>query len=230
MDKKTSKARRRSALTKNERYRNMLVTCQKNGIRYRYVLNDVWYASCENMMFIKHDLKKDFIMPLKANRKVALSLSDKQQGIYVKLADVDLEDGALKQIYLEKVDLPLLLAKQVFINEDDSMGVLYLVSSDLTLSHADITTIYQKRWHVEVYHKSLKQNASLSKSPTRTRTTQNNHLFAALCAYIKLESLKIKTRHNHFALKTQIYVSALRSAFDQLQYMKPCSFQHNATA
>jgi hypothetical protein len=230
LDKKTGKARRKSALTKNERYRNMLLTCQKNGIRYRYVLNDVWYASAENMMFIKHELKKDFIMPLKANRKVALSLSDKQRGIYVKLAEIDLEDGALRQIYLEGVDLPLLVSKQVFTNEDGSSGVLYLITSDLTLTHADITTIYQKRWNVEVYHKSLKQNASLAKSPTRTKLTQSNHLFAALCAYIKLESLKIRTKRNHFALKTQIYVCALRSAFDQLHYMNPYSFENNATA
>jgi hypothetical protein len=82
---------------------------------------------------------------------------------------------------------------------------------------------------IEEYHKSLKQHASLAKSPTRTRVTQGNHLFAALCAYIKLELLKVKTKRNHFALKTQIYVQALRSAFDQLQYMNPYSFENLKT-
>ncbi len=230
IDKKSGKARRKSVLTKNERYRKMLFTCQKNGIKYRYVLNDTWFASAENMMFVKHDLDKAFIMPLKVNRKVATSLSDKAQGHYIKLADLDLEEDTLVEIYLEGVDFPLMLTKQVFTNEDGSQGVLYLVTSDLTLAPADITTIYQKRWKVEEYHKSLKQNASLAKSPTRTRVSQSNHLFAALCAYIKLESLKLKTRRNHFALKTKIYFSALRSAFEQLQQMKPCSFDNNASA
>ena len=208
----------------------MLLTCQKNGIRYRFVLNDTWFAAAENMMFVKHDLHKDFIMPLKVNRKVATSLSDKAQGNYIKLADLDIEEDSLMEIYLERVDFPLMLTKQIFTNEDGSQGVLYLVTSDLTVTPAHITTIYQKRWKVEEYHKSLKQNASLAKSPTRTKVSQGNHLFAALCAYIKLESLKIRTKHNHFALKTQIYVSALRSAFDQLQYMKPYSFEHKTTA
>ena len=229
IDKK-GKARRKSTQTKNERYRQMLLTCQKNEITYRYVLNDIWFASAENMMFVKHALNKHFIMPLKANRKVTTSLSDKAQGNYIKLADLDIEEDTLRQIYLEGVDFKLMLTKQVFTNEDGSQGVLYLVTSDLTLAPADITTIYQKRWKVEEYHKSLKQNASLAKSPTRTKVSQGNHLFAALCAYIKLESLKIRTKHNHFALKTQIYVSALRSAFDQLQYMKPYSFEHKTTA
>jgi hypothetical protein len=58
---------------------------------------------------------------------------------------------------------------------------------------------------VEPYHKSLKQNASLEKSPTQTVTTQTNHFFAALCGYIKLELLKSNTKLNHFALKSKLY-------------------------
>jgi len=36
-------------------------------------------------MFIKHDLDKDFIMPLKSNRKVALSLQAKREGQWVRI-------------------------------------------------------------------------------------------------------------------------------------------------
>jgi len=39
--------------------------------------------------------------------------------------------------------------------------VRYLVTSDLTLNAEQIMTIYQKRWKVEEYHRSLKQNVSL---------------------------------------------------------------------
>ena len=86
-------------------------------------------------------------------------------------------------VYLEGVAFALLLVKQVFTNEDDSTGILYLVTSDTTLDGNGITTIYQKRWNVEPYHKSLKQNASLEKSPTQTVTTQTNRFFAALYGY-----------------------------------------------
>jgi hypothetical protein len=65
-------------------------------------------------------------------------------------------------IYLEGVEFPLLLVRQVFTNEDGSTAVLYLVTSDMTLGYENITTLYQKRWKVEEYHKSLKQNASLA--------------------------------------------------------------------
>jgi hypothetical protein len=208
-------------VTKNEIYRQLLRQALHNQIPFRYVLNDVWYASAENMRFVKHELKRDFIMPLKTNRKVALSLEDKQQGQYVRVDTLDLEPDTVVTIYLEGVDFPLHLVKQVFTNADGSTGILYLVTSDLDLTYDGLTTGYGKRWPVEPYHKSLKQNASLSKSPTKTVTTQSNHIFAAVCAYIKLEMLKVATHTNPFALKSQLYLQALRTAFDALQDLQP---------
>lgn len=142
-------------------------------------MNDSWYSSAENMRFVKHTLQKDFIMPLKANRKIALRLADKLAGSYSRVDALVLEPNTVREIYLESVEFPLRFIKQVFVNEDGSTGVQYLVTSDPTLTAGGITTLYRTRWHVEPYHKSLKQNASLSKSPTHTVRTQTNHFFAA---------------------------------------------------
>jgi hypothetical protein len=220
-DKKTGQEKRKSPVTKNEVYRQLLRQVKQNQIPCRYVLNDVWFASADNMKFVKHELERDFIMPLKTNRKVALSLEDKKQGCYVRVDSLALEPDTVLTIYLEGVDCPLYLVKQVFTNGDGSVGILYLITSDLDLTYDGITTIYGKRWNVEPYHKSLKQNASLSKSPTKTVRTQSNHFFAALCAYIKLEMLKVSTKINHFALKAKLYVNALRSAFQTLDTFQP---------
>jgi SRSO17 transposase len=132
-NEKKKKWRRKSPQTKNELYRRMLKACIKNRIEFRYVLSDVWYASSENMRCIKEDLGKEFIMPLKANRKVALSLEAKKRGEYEQVASVELEPGTVREVHLEQVESPLLLVKQVFKNEDGSEGVLYLVSSDTAL-------------------------------------------------------------------------------------------------
>lgn len=221
IDKKTGKQKRRSPVTKNEVYRQLLAQVVRNQIPFAYVVNDVWFASAENMMFVVHDLKKQFVMPLKSNRKVALSITDKKNGHYVSVSDLAIEPNTEITIYLEGVDFALKLVKQVFTNGDGSIGILYLVTSDLDLTYDGMTTIYQKRWNVEPYHKSLKQNASLSKSPTKTVTTQSNHFFASLCSFIKLEMLKVQTRTNHFALKSKLYLQALRTAFDALHQLHP---------
>jgi hypothetical protein len=219
-NEKKGRWQRKSPETKNELYRRMLGACAKNRIEFRYVLNDVWYASSENMRYIKQDLEKEFIMPLKANRKVALSLEAKKRGEYKQVGSLELEPGTVREVYLEQVEFPLLLVKQVFKNEDGSEGVLYLVGSDPTLDYERLTTIYQRRWKVEEYHKSLKSNASLAKSPTKTIRTQSNHVFASIYAFVKLERLKMATSMNHFALRSRIYLKAIQAAYQELQRMQ----------
>jgi len=221
MDPKDGKEKRRSDRTKNEMYRDLLQQAVKNQISFKYVLNDIWFASAENINFVKLTLKKEFVMPLKGNRKVALSKATKQSGRYQRVDTLELEPMQPVIVYLEGVEFALLLTKQVFTNEDGSTGIQYLVTSDTTLAGNGIATIYQKRWNVEPYHKSLKQNASLEKSPTQTVTTQTNHFFAALCGYIKLELLKSDTQLNHFALKAKLYLHAVQSAYATLRELNP---------
>jgi DDE superfamily endonuclease len=221
VDAKTGKEKRRSPHTKNDYYRELLAQTVKNAIPFTYVTNDTWFASAENMLFVKRTLTKEFVMPLKDNRKVALSFEDKVAGRYQRVDSLTLSTNTLYQVYLESVDFPLHLVKQVFTNEDGSTGILYLVTSDLVIVYDRITTIYQKRWNIEPYHKSLKQNAGLERSPTQTVTTQSNHFFAALCAYIKLELLKVSTHLNHFALRSKLYINAIQSAFAMLKQFQP---------
>ncbi len=177
-DKKTGKTKRRDPVSKNEHYQTMLKACVHNQLVFRYVLNDVWFASSENMTLIKTELEKDFVMPVKTNRKVALSEQDKNQGRSQAVETLAMEAGAA---YMEA-------------------GAAYIPLE---------------------YHKSLKQNASLTCSPTRTVRTQTNHLFCSLCAFVKLEALKIRTHCHHFALKNRLYQAALQAAFSQLQKMGP---------
>ena len=220
-DGKKEKWRRKSLKTKNELYREMLSACRSNRLKFRYVLSDVWYSASENMDHIKRKLEKEFIMPLKSNRKVALSSEEtKRRGLYERVALLELEPNTTREVYLEQVGFPLLLAKQVFNNEDGTEGVLYLVSSDVTLDYECMTTIYQRRWKVEEYHKSLKSNASLAKSPTKTIRTQSNHVFASIWALVKLERMKLATSMNHFALRSRLCVKAVQAAFQELQGLR----------
>jgi len=220
-DKKDGKEKRRCPVPKNQYCREMIKQAVVNQIRFRYVLTDVWFASAENMMFIRHEAEKDFVMPVKTNRKIAMTYDDRRHGRYVRTDKAVLMTDTPVEIFMEDIDFPMLMVKQVFANKDGSTGILYLVTSDTTLTYKQITAICRKRWNVECYHKSLKQNASPEKSPTQTVTTQKNHFFASLCGYVKLEILKLSNNLNHFALKTKIYIGALQTAFAELQKLQP---------
>jgi DDE superfamily endonuclease len=221
IDPKTQKEKRRSSVSTNEVGRALIKQAVTNRIPFRFVLFAIWFASAENLVFIKQHQHRDFLCPLKANRKVALSQTDKQQGRSTRVDTLGLEAQATRAVYLEGVAFPLVLAKQGCTNEAGSSGMRYRVSSDTTLSFDDLTTPYHERWGVECSHKSLKQNVALAKSPTQTVTTQTNHFFAALCGLLKLERLKRKTKLNHFALKSKLYLNALQAAFSTLRALTP---------
>jgi hypothetical protein len=119
-------------------------------------------------------------------------------GNFQAIDSLDLQEGTTCRVFLKGLDFPVLLTKQVFKNKDGSSGTLYLVSSDLELDYTQITTIYQKRWKIEEYHKSIKCNTCLAKSPTKTVRTQKNHFFMSIYSYFKLELLSIKSKCNHF--------------------------------
>lgn len=220
IDATTGKEKRVSRTSKNEHFRQLLRFCVKN-VPFRYVFSDVWYASAENMKYIRRDLKRHFIMPLKSNRKVALSAQDKRRGNYVTVETLPLKDSATTVVYVEEVPFPLVLLRQVFTNKDGSTGTLYLVSSDTTLTYDTMTDLYQKRWKIEEYHKALKQQCALTRSPARTVVTQSSHIFCSLCAFIKLEMLRMITSVSYEGLKLNLYLHALKTAFKHLRTLQP---------
>lgn len=218
-DLKTKKQRRKSSVTKNELFLELINQAAKNNVLFEFVLADNWFGSKANMAHIHNDLEKSFIIGIKSNRTLALSENDAKSGRFTKVRDLEIEEDVAHTVYLKGLDFPVRLLKKVFKNENGSTGVLYLVSNDMTSSAERLYEVYQKRWRIEEFHKSIKQNASLAKSPTRTVRTQSNHVFASIIAYCKLEMLKLKTKLNHFALKYKLILRANQIALKELQIM-----------
>ena len=221
LNKKTNTVKRRSPVSKNtlvlERLRTLV---QFNRLVFRYVLWDTWFHSKDNLDFVHHQLNNFFVVALKSNRTVSLNKEGKQQGKFTKIEELDLQPNQTYKVCLKGLDFEVSLIKQVFTNKDGSTGELFLITNDLELNYESICTIYQKRWNVETFHKSLKQNAGLEKSPTKYEVTQSNHIFASMIAYCKLEILKFKENMNHFQLKNRLYIQAVKAAFDELQNIK----------
>ena len=214
-DIKTKKEKRQSPVTKNELLRKMVQQSIHNQLKFKYVLADSWFGSTQNMLFI-HRKKKFFIFDMKSNRKAVLSETQRNNGQWTRIDELDIPVNTPVKVWLKDLEIPLLLTKQVFKNKNQSTGVRFLVSNDFSLSDDDFTTLYKKRWCVEEYHKSLKQNAAIAMSPSRKVKTQSNHLFASILAYVKLEKLKFIQQLNHFAIKSKIYLAATKAAFKEL--------------
>ena len=219
-DVATKKVKRQVSVSKNEMFRSVIQQALTNNVKFEYVLADVWFGAKKNMEFIHYDMNKKFIFGIKANRLIALSKEEAKKSQHQNLNTLPIKDGEKRIVWVKDLFFPVALIVKVFKNEDGSTGTLYLVTNDLESSADRIYEVYQKRWRIEEYHKSIKQNASLEKSPTKVVKSQKNHIFASIIAYCKLEFLKSKTHLSHFGMKYMLLVKANRASFLELEKWK----------
>ncbi|QGP53553.1 hypothetical protein PsalSR1_00967 [Piscirickettsia salmonis] len=89
----------------------------------------------------------------------------------------------------------------------------------LAIDGQPILDTYKKRWSIEEFHKSVKQNSSFEKSPTRIVTSQLNHIYYSILGFCRLERLKLKKSLNHFAIKYKLILRANQIALQELRSM-----------
>lgn len=219
-DVKTKKEKRQASITKNQHFRGLVKQAVLNQVLFDYVLADNWFGAKDNMEFIHYELNKFFVFGIKANRLIAFSEEERKRDQYHNLNSLNFKDGEKRIVWLKDLAFPVALVTKIFKNEDGSTGILHIVTNDLNSDAERIYEIYQKRWRIEEYHKSIKQNTSLEKSPTKVVRSQKNHIFASIVAYCKLEFLKIRTTLNHFALKYKLILKANQMAFRELKILR----------
>ena len=78
---------KKSLFSKNEIMQDKLqILHHHNEVKYKYILFDKWFASTKNLVFIEDELKKKFVCPIKSNRKIALTLEERNNGKYVNIS------------------------------------------------------------------------------------------------------------------------------------------------
>ena len=136
-DKKTGKPKRAWPKTKNEYLREMLAQCQKNQLPFRYVLNDTWFASAENMVYLKAD----------AQERLCHAAQGEPQGLLVArktiggplYASLLADSGSRTPLCLAgRRGLPAAAVSSRSLQTKTAVsGFVYLVTSDTTLSGAN---------------------------------------------------------------------------------------------
>lgn len=232
-NEKKKKEEMKNVKTKNEYCRELLQVCKQNDIKFKYVLMDSWYSGCDNMNFIVEDLKKSFIVSLKENRSVAKKDSDGNITWIGEIQNLRWGSAEVEEVYVGGVNFSVYVTRIIFTNEDKSTGTLYLCSDDKDLTRDKTLRIYQRRWGVEEFYKSAKQaaqpdrccswaktNASLGKSPASVGGSQIKHILCVMYAYIKLEWMRIGSGLNHFAIRSRLYLAALRGSSKELKKIR----------
>ncbi len=213
-----------AAVTKNEAFRELLHQVHQNAIPFRYVLADSCgfppgYTNTENINAVLA-INRHWLGGFKTNLEVALSKQDRANGRFLSISTVTLAMGSPLEVYIRSVVTPVMVCKDILPNKDGSVGELLLLTTDTMMSYQQMMTTYQKRWGIKDYHKSLKNNTSLQNSPARSILNQSNHVLASVCAFVKLERLKITEGRNQFALKDRLYINAIQAALAELRLIQ----------
>ena len=91
-----------------------------NGLTSKYVLAHKWYA-CSDTFTCLHQQGCQFMMPLKANRLVALGPQPPAVGEHRPLSELVIEPHQTLVVWLKAVRCPLRVIKQV-LKEGDLHG------------------------------------------------------------------------------------------------------------
>lgn len=220
---------RQASISKIELVRNRLQTLVfQNQVKFKYVTFDTWYSDADLITYIVKNLKKQVVCAIKDNRNVSFDIDNPaKERSWTAASEAEIEPEKTYQVYLKGIDFPITLVKKVYNHLDGSSGVQFLVSTDTNLSVEQVTNVYKKRWTSEELHRSLKQNTALEKMPAKMESSQANHIFASMIAQVKLEALRLATKVNHYTIKRNILIEALKVAWSQIQQLKELCLTKN---
>lgn len=166
--------------TKNQHFRDMLITANHRGFKPRYILVDSWYTSLDNLKLIHHFQWK-WVAQLRKNRIVSTAPHTP-----CHLEDLIIPPAGM-QVHLRGYGFI-----KVFKTVSPQRGVEYYGTNDLNLSWFDVERIYARRWKIEEYHRGLKQQCGISRCQARTARSQRNHVWCAIHAFVILETHRIQ--------------------------------------
>jgi len=196
--------------TKHDHFREMLVRAfADKGIKAQTILFDSWYASVENLKLI-HRAGRFFITAVKSNRKVSISA----EAGYVNLEDLPWNEETYRHgMWVKLKELPFKVRLFVVVPRDGDIDWVITNRPEDPQRPTTVEDIREEnafRWHVEQFHREVKQLAGTERCQCRKARSQRNHL---ACCYLSWLAIKVHASR----LGTTLYAAQKRIWDDYLK-------------
>jgi hypothetical protein len=170
--------------TKNDYLREMITEVLSWGLKPTYVTTDAWYASKDNLKFIK-DKNLGLLMGVAKNRKVSINGRD-----YTQIQNVEIPDEGL-MVHLKNFG-QVKVFRKTFKNEDKRYYIIYLPNEDalIAITRVDFKSLHSIHWGIECYHRAIKQVCGIEQFMVRTSQAIKTHFFSAIRAFTQLELMR----------------------------------------
>lgn len=179
----------------NELIDNLIVDAK---IKLDAVLMDSWYS---DKKIIKKCMTKGIkvICGIKTNRNISLkrdewiSLSDFSKNLEQSSFEDYLLDDRCYKVASFKVKLSgipkikMLISKEYFEDKKEWSNNFHLISTSIDDTPVKILRLYSLRWHIETFHRDIKQNLGFDKAFLRLKEGIVRHAIYVAIAYITLK-------------------------------------------
>jgi len=155
--------RRIEATTKATKHlESMVKRILSTGIRAQYLLMDSWFTMPATVSILAKHI--EVIGMVKKSSKIYYQYNGYALDLMAIYRKLKKRRGRAKILASTIVQLKGgQTAKLVFVRDRRKKDWLALLSTDITLSDADVVRIYGKRWDIEVFFKMAKQHLKLAK-------------------------------------------------------------------
>ena len=198
--------------TKNDYFLDMLKEVLSWGLKPAFVTGDSWYSCVKNLKTVKNN-HLGFLFALESNRLVSV-----EKGSWVQVQTLDIpSDGLL--VWLR--DFGQVKLFRTHLKNQERHYVMYLPedkneSDDgerySLCNRIEFNKLHSQHWHIEQYHRAIKQVCNIESFQVRGKTAVKNHLFAAICGYVELQRLKaVDIISNCYKLRRELFNEIISS-------------------
>jgi hypothetical protein len=185
--------------TKLDHMHDMLALLEHRKVLFGTVLMDTWYATTKMMLTIA-DMGKTYYCPIKANRQVDDSNGKSPYKAASELTWTKEEQEKGKTVKLKKFpqDTKLKLFRVVLSTEKTELIVSNGLSIESTEHAQEESAI---RWHIEQYHREIKNLTGVDECQCRIQRSQRNNICCALRVWLCLNEVACKTKQTIYQVK-----------------------------
>mgnify|MGYP000326559606 FL=1 len=178
--------------TKYDLARDIITELEEEvGIPAETYLFDAWFAHDSGLINYLESYNKDWVGPLRSNRKVTYANKEMrvdalEERIDKKEREIDDETYKIwtKKLSVSKVgEIRLVIAEKVTDDEDEDNPVKYLATNKIDAPSSHIIRTYSYRWRIETFFEDSKQDLGLGDCEVRDSDGASRHWHLQMLTY-----------------------------------------------
>ena len=207
---------------KNNYFQEMFQQVSLWGLKPLLVTGDSWYASLENLKFLR-EKEVGFLFGVAKDRTVS-----NQPHQYTQVQSIEIPASGLLT-HLKGFGF-VKLFRTVFRKEDAKYYILYLPDpKELEqVTKQEFQRPHDIHWGIESYHRATKQVCSLERFLVRDTEAIKNHIFCSIRAFVQLEFMRVENLiGNWYEVQRNLFKQAIREYILEKRVQAPRADSHD---